>query len=404
MSLKNNFEKKVLIGITGSIAAFKMAEVVSTLVKKKINVQVVMTEAAMHFIGRETFSALTGKKVYSELFSPFDAGKIVHVDLSKDYDIFLIAPASADIISKIAHGIADDMLTTTVLGFLPENVIIAPAMNTRMYENPIIQQNIEKLKHLGYKFIEPSEGVLACREVGKGRLAPWEEIVKYVEYLLNKKNDFKGKKILITAGPTREPIDPVRFITNYSSGKMGYRLAEIARGRGADVTLVTGPTCLTPPYGVNVVHVERAIEMYNSVMSEIDKADIFISAAAVVDFKPKDYRESKIKKEKEGNMVIEFERNPDILKEVSIQKKPWQIVVGFAAETDSLLQNAKKKIEEKNLNLIVANKIGEKGSGFGGDTNKVTIIEKNGKFYEYPLLTKYEVADVILSHIANLLK
>ncbi len=397
-------KSKVLIGITGSIAAFKMAEVVSTLVKDGFDVQVLMTEAATSFVGEDTFSALTEKRVYKDLFSPFDQGRILHVEFSREYDLFLIAPATANILGKIAHGIADDFITTTLLGFSPPQVIFAPAMNTRMYENPIVQENIEKLKKMGYRFIEPDEGVLACKEVGRGRLAPWEEIVNFVKELLVRKEDFKGKKILITAGPTRESIDPVRFITNHSSGKMGYRLAEVARDRGAEVFLVTGPTHLIPPSGVEVIKVESAVDMYNAVMERFSDIDIFISAAAVADFRPKKYVKAKIKKEDKDTVYIELVRNPDILKEVSFKKRGDQIVVGFAAETEDLIRNAKRKMEEKNLDLIVANKVGEPDSGFEVETNRVTLIHRDGSMKEYPLLSKMEVADIILSHILKIVK
>ncbi len=395
---------RVLIGITGSIAAFKIAEVTSALVKSGIDVQVIMTASAVHFIGGDTFSVLTGKRVYKDLFSPFDEGKIVHVELSREYDLFLIAPASANTISKIANGIADNLLTTTCLGFPPNNVIFAPAMNTRMYENPIIQENIKKLKKLGYRFIEPDSGILACREVGKGRLASWEEIVEYIKTLLYKSKDFMGKKALITAGPTREPIDPVRFITNHSSGKMGYAIAKALRDRGADVMLITGPTHLIPPGDIKVLQVETAIEMHRAVMDMVKDVDIFISAAAVSDFRPRDFLKEKIKKGESSDLLIHLKKNPDILKEVSRIKKSDQIIVGFAAETEDLFENAKKKIEEKQLDFIVANKIGDKGAGFEVDTNRVTIIEKDGNLYRYPLLPKDEVAHIILTHILKILK
>ena len=395
---------RVLIGITGSIAAFKIAEVTSALVKSGIDVQVIMTASAAHFIGGDTFSVLTGKRVYKDLFSPFDEGKIVHVELSREYDLFLIAPASANTISKIANGIADNLLTTTCLGFPPNNVIFAPAMNTRMYENPIIQENMKKLKKLGYRFIEPDSGILACREVGKGRLASWEEIVEYIKTLLYKSKDFMGKKALITAGPTREPIDPVRFITNHSSGKMGYAIARALRDRGADVVLITGPTHLIPPGDIKVLQVETAIEMHRAVMDMVKDVDIFISAAAVSDFRPRDFLKEKIKKGESSDLLIHLKKNPDILKEVSRIKKSDQIIVGFAAETEDLFENAKKKIEEKQLDFIVANKIGDKGAGFEVDTNRITIIEKDGNLYRYPLLPKDEVAHIILTHILKILK
>ncbi len=402
MSLKS--KGKVLVGITGSIAAFKVAEVVSALTKEGIDTQVVMTKSATFFVGKDTFSSLTGKRVYTELFSPLDAGKIPHVELSREYDLLLIAPATADIIGKISHGIADDFLTTTFLGFSPRKVVIAPAMNTRMYENPFVQENIKILKAKGYRFIEPEEGLLACKEVGRGRLAPWEDIVKYVKSLLLKRDDLKDKKVLVTAGPTRESIDPVRFITNRSSGKMGYKLAEVARDMSADVVLISGPTYLDPPFGVDFIRVESAEEMFNAVMERISQVDIFISAAAVSDFRPKEYTSSKIKKDKENGMIIELVRNPDILKEVSKKKRKGQIIVGFAAETDDLIKNAEKKIKEKKLDLIVANKVGEVGSGFESDTNKVIIIENSGKITKYPTLPKIEVAEIILSHIAKIEK
>ena len=396
MNTKKN-KSGVLVGITGGIAAFKLAEVVSALVKKGIDVQVIMTENATQFIGEETFSALTGKRVYKDLFSSFSEGRILHVEFSGNYKIFLIAPATANIIGKIAHGIADDFITTTCLGFSPDNVVIAPAMNTRMYENPMVQENIRKLKDKGYKFIEPESGILACKEEGKGRLADWKVIVDYVEQLLEETKDYKGKKVLVSAGPTRESIDPVRFITNRSSGKMGYAIAKRARDRGADVILVSGPTSIEPPYGIDVIWVESAVDMYNEIVNQVTDVDIFISAAAVSDFRPADYVDKKIKKEAKDEVVLRLIRNPDILKEVSMKKKKEQIFVGFSAETHDLLENAKKKMNEKNLDLIVANKIGKKGSGFEADTNKISIIDREGNITVYPLLTKDKVADIILS-------
>ncbi|HID15368.1 MAG TPA: bifunctional phosphopantothenoylcysteine decarboxylase/phosphopantothenate--cysteine ligase CoaBC, partial [Candidatus Atribacteria bacterium] len=272
-----------------------------------------------------------------------------------------------------------------------------PAMNTRMYENPMVQENIRKLKDKGYKFIEPESGILACKEEGKGRLADWKVIVDYVEQLLEETKDYKGKKVLVSAGPTRESIDPVRFITNRSSGKMGYAIAKRARDRGADVILVSGPTSIEPPYGIDVIWVESAMDMYNEIVNQVTDVDIFISAAAASDFRPADYVDKKIKKEAKDEVVLRLIRNPDILKEVSMKKKKEQIFVGFSAETHDLLENAKKKMDEKNLDLIVANKIGKKGSGFEADTNKISIIDREGNITVYPLLTKDKVADIILS-------
>ena len=330
-------------------------------------------------------------------------GKLPHIELSRVNKLFLIAPATANIIGKMANGIADDLLTTTFLGFPPEKVIIAPAMNSRMYDNPIVQENIKRLANQGYKFIEPESGFLACREEGKGRLASVSKIVEVIESMLLDKQDLVGKKILITAGPTKEPIDDVRFISNHSTGKMGYALAKMARNRGAVVFLVSGPTMLEPPSGVNIFYTDTAMSMYRKVKELFIDSDIFISAAAVSDFRPEEFINGKIKKENKNTLTLNLVRNIDILKEMG-REKGEKIVVGFAAESDHLMENSKRKIKEKNLDLIIANPINEKGAGFGEDTNKIKIIDKNGNISDYPLLSKEKVADVIFDKISEFLK
>jgi len=392
--------KKILLGVTGSIAAYKAAEIVSLLKKKGADVFVIMTESAAKFIQPLTFSTLSGNLVVDNLFSTNDKIMVKHISLAQWADLILIAPATANIIGKIAQGIADDMLTTTVMSSNTK-VIFAPAMNKNMISNPLYQQNVEKLTALGYEFIDSEYGQLACGEVGEGRLANIEGIVDKVDHVLTFKNDYKGKTVLVTASCTREPMDKVRFLSNYSSGKMGFALAKIARARGARVILITGPTCLPDPKGVTTVSIETAEEMKKEVFKYFSESDIIISAAAVADFRPKEVFAGKIKKEKNVNPLIELEKTSDILFELG-KKKGEKILVGFAAETENLAVNALKKLKEKRLDLIVANDILEKESGFASDKNRANLINSRGTVQELPLMLKIDMAGKILDEILKI--
>jgi phosphopantothenoylcysteine decarboxylase/phosphopantothenate--cysteine ligase len=397
-----NNKKNVVLGVTGGIAAYKAADLTSRLVKKDINVDVIMTKEATNFINPLTFEALTHNKVTVDMFTDRKYWEIEHISLAEKADLFAIVPATANIIAKIAHGIADDMLTTTLLA-TKSPVLIAPAMNTNMYTNPLTQRNIKTLKEIGFIFVEPAAGRLACGTYGAGKLADVEEIEKAILDLLyrEKEKDFEGKKVLITAGPTREPLDPVRYITNRSSGKMGYEIAKAFVERGARVVLVSGPTHIDIPKGVTFIPVETAADMYNAVMMHLEEADIIVGAAAVADYRPKEAKKEKIKKDEE-TMVIELVKNPDIMYEVG-QKKGNKISVGFAAETENLIDYAKKKLKEKNMDLIVANDVSQEGAGFEVDTNIIKVINKDLEVKEYPMMTKREAAHVILDEIAKLL-
>ncbi|GFI61052.1 coenzyme A biosynthesis bifunctional protein CoaBC [Clostridiales bacterium] len=391
-------DKTVVIGITGSIAAYKMADVASALVKMHANVNVLMTKNACNFINPITFESLTGNKCIVDTFDRNFEFDIKHISLARKADIFVVAPASANIIGKIANGIADDMLSTTIMAADCRR-IIAPAMNTHMYRNPVVQRNIDILKALGYEFISPASGRLACGDVGEGKLADINDIINYIADN-GTQMDFAGKKILITAGPTREAIDPVRFITNRSTGKMGYAIAERARARGADVTLVSGPVDITPPASVKVINIISAEDMFNAVTREAETYDIIIKAAAVADYRPVRVSDEKIKKES-GMSSIELERTRDILKYLGEHKIDGQILCGFSMETENLLENSEKKLKSKNADMIVANSIKGEESGFGVDTNIITIITRNSST-EYPKLTKREAADKILDEIIGL--
>ena len=394
--------KKILLGVTGSIAAYKAAEILSLLKKKGADVFVIMTEAASKFIQPLTFCVLSGNPVVDNLFSTNDKIIVKHISLSQWADLILIAPATANIIGKIAQGIADDMLTTTVMASASEaKVIFAPAMNKNMLSNPLYQQNVEKLTSLGYEFIDSEYGQLACGEVGEGRLANIEDIVDTVEYALIFKNDYQGKTVLVTASCTREPIDKVRFISNYSSGKMGFALAKIARTRGARVILITGPTSLPAPRGITTISIESAEEMKKEVFKYFSKSDIIISAAAVADFRPKEVFAGKIKKEKNENPLIELKRTSDILYELG-KKKGDKVLVGFAAETENMATNALKKLKEKRLDLIVANDISEKEAGFGSDKNRARLINNKGTVRELSLMPKIDMAEKILDEILKI--
>ncbi len=395
-------EKCVVMGVTGGIAVYKALDIISALRKKNVDVRVIMTKHAMEFVNPITFQAISQNIVTTDMFEEPKAWEIQHISLAKRADVFLVAPATANIIGKVANGIADDMLSTTIMA-TKAKVIFAPAMNTNMYENPIVQENIKKLKNLGYEFIEPSSGRLACGDEGKGKLAPVQDIVDITMSNLYDKKDLVGKKVLVTAGPTRAEIDPVRFISNHSTGKMGYAIAEEARDRGADVTLISGPTNEEPPIGVNIIKVTTNSEMRDKVLSLYDNSDIVIKSAAVADYKPKEYSNQKIKKG-EGSLVIELVRDNDILKELGDKKKN-QILVGFAAESQNVVENAKKKIEKKNLDYIVANDITSKDTGFASSDNKVIIITKEGEEFALEKMSKRKVArnlfDIILEKRIN---
>lgn len=394
--------KKILLCVTGGIAVYKAAALTSKLTQAGAEVQVIMSEAAAEFVNPLTFQALSRKDVYINTFDEKDSTKIAHIHLADWADLVIVAPATANVIGKLAGGIADNMVSTTLLA-ATSPVWIAPAMNVNMYEHPSVQRNINILKQYGYTFIEPAEGYLACGYVGKGRMEEPEIIVaKVIEYFSRKQGELAGKKIVITAGPTREKIDPVRFITNHSSGKMGYALAEEAASVGADVILISGPVNLKPPQGVEVVHVESAEEMYHAVMEHFAEADIVIKTAAVADYRPKISYDYKIKKQP-GDQIIELERTKDILMELG-KRKEQQILIGFAAETDHVDMYAQRKLETKNADMIVANNVREKGAGFGTDTNIVTLYKRNGDKIELPLLTKKEVAVRILEEAEKLLK
>ncbi len=387
--------KTVVLGVTGSIAAYKIASLASSLVKKGANVHVIMTQNATNFINPITFESLTGRKCLVDTFDRNFEFQVEHVSLAKQADVFMGAPASANVIGKIAGGIADDMLTTTIMACKAPK-IISPAMNTNMFENPIVQDNIQKLKDYGYEVIDPASGYLACGDTGAGKMPEPEVLESYIMKAIAMEKDMSGKKVLITAGATMEKIDPVRFISNHSTGKMGYALAKMAMLRGADVTLVTGKTNIPKPHFVKIIEVESAKEMFEAVDRIFDSQDIAIMSAAVADYRPKTVAEEKIKK-KDGESVIELERTEDILATMAARKKN-QIVCGFSMETENMLNNSKAKLEKKNLDMICANNLKVAGAGFGTDTNVVTLITKDS-VEELPLMSKEEVAEEILNRI-----
>ena len=389
-------EKTVVLAVTGSIAAYKIANLASMLGKLRADVQVLMTQNATQFINPITFETLTGNKCLVDTFDRNFQYSVEHVALAKKADVVLVAPASANVIGKIANGIADDMLTTTVMA-CPCPKIISPAMNTNMYENSIVQENLEKLKRHGYTIIEPDVGLLACKDVGAGKLPSEEVLLEYIKREIRFEKDLTGKKVLITAGPTVEAIDPVRFISNYSSGRMGYALARVAMERGAEVTLVTGPTFLACPPFVKVMQVQSAQDMFEAVTSVSAQQDLIIKAAAVADYTPVSVAEEKIKKS-ENDGTIELKRTRDILKYLGEHKKENQFLCGFSMETEHMLANSKEKLERKNLDMVIANNLKVEGAGFGVDTNVITIITKD-IVAELPLMTKEEAAVEILNHI-----
>lgn len=385
--------KTIVLGVTGSIAAYKIANLVSMLVKQHADVNVIMTKNATNFINPITFETLTSNKCLVDTFDRDFQFNVEHVALAKRADIFMVAPASANVIGKIAGGIADDMLTTTIMACKAPKYI-APAMNTNMFENPILQDNIKKLESYGYNIIKPATGYLACGDTGAGKLPSEEELFNYIMRELHYEKDMVGKKVVVTAGPTREAIDPVRFISNHSTGKMGYAIARCAMERGADVVLVTGETAIAKPPFVEIVPVISAANMFEAVKSEADDADFIIKAAAVADYTPVNVAVEKMKKS-DDDMSIPLKRTTDILKYLGEHKKDGQIICGFAMETQDLLENAKKKLETKNADIIVANNLKVNGAGFGTDTNVVTFITKEG-VEEMPIMSKDEVAKEIL--------
>lgn len=390
--------KTVVLGITGSIAAYKMANVASMLVKKGCNVNVIMTKNATNFINPITFEELTKNKCLVDTFDRNFQYSVAHISLATRADVFMVAPASANVIGKIANGIADDMLTTTIMASKCPK-IISPAMNTNMFENPIVQDNLQKLKNYGYEIIEPESGRLAEGMSGKGRLPKEQTLVDYIERALSDNHDLKGKKVLVTAGPTQEAVDPVRYITNHSSGKMGYAIAKAAMLRGADVTLVSGQVSIEPVPFVKTVSVVSAKDMFDAVVREFEDTDIVIKSAAVADFRPAGVADNKIKKgEGDTEMSIRLERTDDILKYLGEHKKENQFICGFSMETENMLENSRKKLEKKNLDMIVCNNLKEQGAGFQTDTNKVTIIDREST-EELGLMSKAEVADKILDRI-----
>ena len=391
--------KTVVLGVTGSIAAYKIANLASMLVKQHADVHVIMTENAVNFINPITFETLTSNKCLVDTFDRNFQYNVEHVALAKRADLFMVAPASANVIGKIAGGIADDMLTTTIMACKAPK-LIAPAMNTNMFENPIVQDNIRKLEQYGYEIISPATGYLACGDTGAGKLPSEETLFSYIMRELHYEKDMAGKKVLVTAGPTIEAIDPVRFISNHSTGKMGYAIAKCAMERGAEVTLITGKTALSQPPFVKVISVVSASDMYEAVKANSGDADYIIKAAAVADYTPAATAEDKIKKSGE-NMNISLVPTEDILKYLGEHKKPGQVLCGFAMETKDLLENAKKKLEKKNADMIVANNLKVEGAGFGTDTNVVTLIKRDG-VKELPLLSKEEVAKAVLDELIKL--
>ncbi|KGO13482.1 phosphopantothenoylcysteine decarboxylase [Clostridium botulinum] len=391
-------KKCVVLGVTGGIASYKALDIVSKLKKLNYDVNVIMTKSALQFIHPLPFQSLSGNMVSKDMFEEPKAFEIQHISLAKKADMILVAPATANIIGKVANGIADDMLSTTIMAATCP-VVFVPAMNTNMYKNPIVKNNIGKLKGFGYEFINPISGRLACGDVGKGKMADTEDIVEIADSMLYPIKDLIGKNILVTAGPTLAPIDPVRYITNKSSGKMGYSIAKEARDRGAKVTLVSGPTNLKTPLGVDIIKINTNEEMLKAVKDNFQKQHIVIKSAAVADYKPKEYKEHKIKKTGD-DFNLELIKDKDILKELGLIKKN-QILVGFAAESKDLLDNAKSKLEKKNLDFIVANNILSKETGFASEDNLVTIISKDGCIKNLEKMSKREVAKEIFDTILN---
>jgi phosphopantothenoylcysteine decarboxylase/phosphopantothenate--cysteine ligase len=394
--------KTIILGVTGGIAGYKAVELLREIVRKGADVYVVMTEHAQEFVTPLTFQSLSGHEVAFNLFDLRWESEIGHISLADRADLAVIAPATANIIGKIANGIADDFLSTLVTA-LKSPVVLAPAMNTRMWDNPIVQQNLEKLMTHGYQWVDPEYGDLACRTVGKGRMAEVAEIVERMEDLLTGK-DLKGQRILVTAGPTVEGVDPVRHITNRSSGKMGYAIARMARRRGAKVVLVSGPSLIPPPRrDIVFIPIRSAKDMEKAVFDQYKNCSVIIMAAAIADFRPKEVSPQKIKKKEHEAYIMELEKNPDILSELG-QVKGDRILVGFAAETENVIQNARVKLHKKNADLLIANDVSQSGAGFEVDTNIVTIIGRRERIKKLPLMTKEDVANIILNQVVKLFR
>ena len=393
--------KTILLGVTGSIAAYKIAYLASALVKSGAKVHVLMTKNATNFINPITFETLTGNKCLIDTFDRNFQFSVEHVSLAKEADVFLVAPASANVIGKLAHGIADDMLTTTFMACTCPK-IISPAMNTRMYENPITQDNLKILEHYGMEVIRPASGYLACGDTGAGKMPEPETLFEYILRTVGYPKDMVGKKVLITAGPTREAIDPVRYITNHSTGKMGYAIAKAAAYRGAEVTLVTGPVAIKPPMFVKVVPVESAEDMFQAVTGAAPEQDIIIKAAAVADYRPAVVSDEKVKKS-DGDLSLALERTEDTLSYLGAHKRPGQLLCGFAMETSQLEERARGKLERKNLDLIAANNLKVAGAGFGTDTNVITLIDKQ-QTRHLEQMSKEAAAMEILTVLRDMMK
>lgn len=391
--------KYIILGVTGSIAAYKAAALASSLKKLNCQVQVIMTKNAQQFINPITFETLTGKKCLTDTFDRNFSFEVEHISVAKQADLAILAPASANLIGKLAHGIADDMLTTTLMACTCPK-LISPAMNTAMYENPVLQDNLQILKKYGYQVLEPASGRLACGDTGKGKMPEPEELLSFILKEIACKKDLSGKKILVTAGPTQEAIDPVRVITNHSTGRMGYALARAAMLRGAEVTLISGPVNLTPPPFVQTVPVRSAEDMFQAVTAVSEKQDIIIKAAAVADYTPVAVSEEKVKK-KAGDMSIPLKRTRDILKYLGEHRQKEQFLCGFSMETEHMIENSQKKLAQKNLDMIVANNLKVAGAGFGTDTNVVTLITRD-TMQQLPIMSKDEVAHAILDHILKI--
>ncbi|KAB3535236.1 bifunctional phosphopantothenoylcysteine decarboxylase/phosphopantothenate--cysteine ligase CoaBC [Alkaliphilus pronyensis] len=391
--------KKIVVGVTGGIAAYKACDIVSRLKKLGATVDVILTKSASEFVAPHTFQALSQNPVMMDMFETPRYWEIEHISLAQKADLILVAPATANIIGKVANGIADDMLSTTIMASTAK-VVFAPAMNTIMYQNTIVQQNIQRLEDLGYGFISPASGRLACGDIGIGKLCEVDGIIEFVINAMAPKQDLINKNVLITAGPTIEAIDPVRFLSNRSTGKMGYALSEAAKSRGANVTLISGPTALKAPAGVEVISVTSAEEMYNRVMEHFKQNEIIIKSAAVSDYRPEIKAINKLKKQ-EGPLQINLVRNPDILYELGLNKGSKKII-GFAAETDNIIEYAKAKVAKKNLDLIVANDLTEEGSGFGSDTNAVYLIDSSYNIIKIDKMSKLDISHRILDKILDL--
>ena len=388
--------KNVVLCVTGGIAAYKAADLTSRLRKKGASVYIIMTESATHFITPLTLEVLSGNRVVTDMFDRAFTWEVEHISLAKRADVFVIAPATANIIGKAAHGIADDMVSTTLMATRAP-IVMAPAMNTNMYENPVVQQNMELLRERGVCFAAPVSGHLACGDTGSGKLADPADIVHVIEDALTPK-DLSGLFVLVTAGPTREAMDPVRFLSNHSTGKMGYAIAERARARGARVTLVSGPVALTPPEGVEVVPITSALDMYDAVLSRLPRLDWVIKAAAVGDYRPATCADDKLKK-KQDDMSVALVRNPDILKEIGARKNDHQTVCGFSMETRDLINNSRAKLEGKNCDMLVANNLRTAGAGFAHDTNVATLLYRDGSAESLDLMAKDSLADIVLDRM-----